>query len=222
MTTNAAADQLEAITHLPPGGRLILSDVNWGDYEELLSRIGDSSHFRTSYSNGRLEVMSPSTKHEKYKNLISWLVAAVCDELGVDVISFGSFTMKIDRLRMGAEADDCFYLRRMQPFAGEDGPQLGTDPPPDLVVEIDITADSRNKLDIYGSLGVPEVWRYDGSRLSVFQLIEGSYVSSEHSLCFSFLSADRLTEILAGVSTGTHESWRVLREWIRANKPTTA
>jgi Uma2 family endonuclease len=219
--TTYAADQMEILEYLPAGGRLILSDVEWEDYEELLQRLGDSSHFRISYSDGCLEVMSPSTKHETYKALISWLIKTVCEELEIDVSSFGSFTMKIDRLRKGAEADDCFYIGSLPALAGKTGPELGIDPPPDLVVEIDITRDSRRRFQIYASLNIPEVWRYDGRRLSVFRLVEGNYAACEFSVCFPFLSADRLTELLASVSSGTHQSWRALREWVSANKPST-
>jgi Uma2 family endonuclease len=217
--TTQVADQLEIINHIPPGGRLILSGVEWEDYEELLNRLGDESHLRVSYSNGRLEVMSPSTPHEKYKNLIDAFVLAISYELEIDVISFGSFTMKIDRLRKGAEADDCFYIQHAPSMIGRDHLELGIDPPPDLVVEIDLTRDSRKKFGIYASFGVPEIWRYDGKRLSVFQLMDGSYALSEFSLCFRFLSAEQLTDLLGGVSSGTHQSWRALHEWIRANKP---
>jgi Uma2 family endonuclease len=219
MSTQAAADQFEMIDHLPPGGRLILSDVDWEDYKALLYRLGDESHLRVSYSDGRLEVMSPNTPHEKYKNLINRLVVAISDELDIDVISFGSFTMKIDRLRKGAEADDCFYIEHASLMIGRDHLELGVDPPPDLVVEIDHSSDSRKKFGIYASFGVPEIWQYDGQRLSVLQLIDDSYVLSELSLCFPFLSADKLTDLLSGVSSGTRQSWRALHEWIRANRP---
>jgi Uma2 family endonuclease len=39
---------------------------------------------------------------------------------------------------------------------------LSSVPPPDLVVEADLTSSSLDKLTIYASLGVAEVWRYAG------------------------------------------------------------
>jgi Uma2 family endonuclease len=218
MTTHAA-DYLESVTHLPRGGRLVLCDVDWEDYGRLLGELGGSSALRMSYCNGRLEVMSPSTKHEKYKNLIKEFVLAVCYELEMDVVSLGSFTMKSDDLRKGAEADDCFYIQHAAALVGKDDLELGTDPPPDLVIEIDLASDSRAKLEIYASLSVPEIWRYDGSRLSVLQLVEGAYADVEFSVCFPFLSVDRLTELIAALSPGTHQARRALRAWVRANKP---
>ncbi|MGH9823275.1 MAG: hypothetical protein ACREDR_08495 [Blastocatellia bacterium] len=75
--TTQAVDQLEIINHIPPGGRLILSGVEWEEYEELLNRLGEDSHLRVSYSDGRLEVVKPSTPHEKYRSLIDRLVVAI-------------------------------------------------------------------------------------------------------------------------------------------------
>ncbi|HEY6330185.1 MAG TPA: Uma2 family endonuclease [Blastocatellia bacterium] len=213
------AERLAMINHICPGDRVVLSGVDWEDYEDLINHLGDDSHLRISYSGGILEVLSPSTPHEKYKTLIDVLVHAIGYELEIDVIGFGSFTMKVDRLRKGAEADDCFYIQHASLMIDRDHLQLGVDPPPDLVVEIDLTRDSRRKFDIYASFGVPEIWRYDGLALSVFQLIDSQYAHTEFSACFPFLSSAKLTELLDGVSSGTHRAWKALREWLRANKP---
>jgi Uma2 family endonuclease len=217
--STTAIDYLDSVRHLAPGGRLILHVVDFEDYLRLLGEVGETSHLRISYSNGRLEVMSPTTKHEKYKNLINELVLLVCDELEMDMISFGSFTMKIDWLPKGAEADDCFYIQHAADVARKDELELGKDPPPDLVVEIDLTRDSSGKSEIYASLGVPEMWRYHGSSLSVLKLVEGAYVKVNASLCFPFLSAEGLSGLIGSLSPGTHRARWSLRQWIRANKP---
>ncbi|HEY6328286.1 MAG TPA: Uma2 family endonuclease [Blastocatellia bacterium] len=215
------AERLEVIDHLSPGDRLILSDVEWEEYQELIGRLGDDSHLRVSYSDGRLEVMSPSTPHEKYKKTIDRLIVTISEELGIEVVSFGSFTMKINRLRKGAGADDSYYIQHASTMIDRERLELGVDPPPDLVIEIDLTRDSRKKFDIYASFAIPEIWRYDGLALSVFQLIGGEYKPAEFSRCFPFLSSATLTELLAAVSSGTLQSWKALREWLRANKPKT-
>ncbi len=61
---------------------------------------------------------------------------------------------------------------------------FGQDPPPDLVLEVDITNPSDRRLPIYVLLGVPEVWRYDGYSLEFLALRNGEYVSIENSLSF--------------------------------------
>ena len=218
MSTHTA-DRLEIINHISPGSRVILCDVDWEEYEAIIERLGDDSHLRISYCDGRLEVMSPSTPHEKYKNLINALVRAIGYELEIDIVSFGSFTMTVDRLRKGAEADDCFYIQHASAMIGRDQLEPGVDPPPDLVVEIDLTRDSRKTFGIYASFGIPEIWRHDGRKLSVFQLTDGAYTLSESSGCFPHLTSAQLADLLAGVSSDTHESWKALHEWLRAKKP---
>jgi len=47
---------------------------------------------------------------------------------------------------------------------------LATDPPPDLVIGIDITNPSLNKLPLYAAIGVPEVWRYTRDGLQLYPL----------------------------------------------------
>lgn len=61
---------LEAIEHLPAGGSLILTDVSWNEYEQLLTELGDCRGVRVTFDRGRLEVMSPSLNHEMHKDLI--------------------------------------------------------------------------------------------------------------------------------------------------------
>jgi len=51
-----------------------------------------------------------------------------------------------------------------------------------LAIEIDIT--SRTHFDNYEKLGVPELWRYDGSSLEINVLKEGKYVISEKGTLF--------------------------------------
>ena len=41
------------------------------------------------------------------------------------------------------------------------------DPPPDLILEVDVTSDSLEQLALYAAMGIPEVWIYDGKRLAV-------------------------------------------------------
>ena len=74
-------DYLDAVAHLPPGGRLTFYEIDWEEYEQLLDQLGEESHFRISYDRGRLEIISPSAKHEKYKNLLHDLVLILSDEL---------------------------------------------------------------------------------------------------------------------------------------------
>jgi len=215
-------DYLDAVAHLPPGGRLTFYDIGWEEYEQLLDQLGEGSHFRISYDQGRLEIRSPSAKHEKYKNLLHDLVLILSDELDQEVLSYGSTTLKLKPGRKGAEGDDCFYIQHASEIGEKDQLDLTRDPPPDLVVEIDLTHDSSGKFAIYASLGVPEIWRYDGSRFSIWQLADQAYAPAPFSLAFPFLAAEHLAEFVANSETqGRKQARRTFRAWVRATKPRT-
>jgi Uma2 family endonuclease len=67
---------------------------------------------------------------------------------------------------------------------------LRVDPPPDLAIEIDVTRSSLNRMSIYASLALPEVWRYDGKKLTFHELRpDGAYAVTAHSIAFPLISA---------------------------------
>jgi Uma2 family endonuclease len=150
------------------------------------------------------------------------LVLILSDELDQEILSYGSTTLKLKASRKGAEGDDCFYIQHASEIGEKDHLDLSRDPPPDLVIEIDLTHDSSGKFDIYSALGVPEIWRYDGSRFSIWQLADQAYAPASFSLAFRFLAAEHLAEFVANSETqGRKQARRTFREWVRANKPGT-
>jgi Uma2 family endonuclease len=70
------------------------------------------------------------------------------------------------------------------------------DPPPDLVIEIDITSPSLNKFPISAGIGVPEIWRYDGYTLTIFRLEGGEYDEAEGSIALPGLTNAVITRFL--------------------------
>ena len=57
-------------------------------------------------------------------------------------------------------------------------------PPADLMIEVDMTHISLNKLPICAALGVPEHWRFDGEKLEIRVLKNGKYVEVNESAAF--------------------------------------
>ncbi|MGH9426911.1 MAG: Uma2 family endonuclease [Terriglobia bacterium] len=207
----------DAIVHLPPGSKLTFYEIDWEQYEELLGQLGDAPSLRISYDNGRLDIMSPSSKHERLKNLLHGLLLILGDELDQEVLSFGSATLKVEPKRKGVEADDCFYVQQASQIGEKDQLDLRSDPPPDLVLEIDVTHESSGKFPIYAALGVPEIWRYDGSKFSLWQLTGQTYVSVSRSLAFPILTAEDLAEFLSRSQThGRKQARQHFRAWVRA------
>src|SRR5712692_10580407 len=119
---------LDAIAHLPAGGTLILNEVPWDEYEQLLTDLGDSAGVRISYDQGRLEIMSPSTKHEKFARLMTLLVWTAAEETNVVAESVGSTTYKQEWSARGVEPDESFYISKAEAIIGNEGIDLRIDP----------------------------------------------------------------------------------------------
>lgn len=208
---------IAAIRHIPPGGVLTLSDVPWEEYEQLLSELGDGYGVRVTYNHGRLELMSPLPKHERYKELISDLASVIADERDVELEKLGSTTFKQEAIAEGTEPDTCFYIQNASRIIGKDRIDLNLDPPPDVAVEVDVSHASTSKMDIYARIGVPEIWRYDETRMHIYRLTPQGYVEVESSLAFPFLTSDTLTRFLEDSKTAPQRSvLKRFREWLRS------
>ena len=65
---------------------------------------------------------------------------------------------------------------------------LTRDPPPELILQIEISRSFLDRLAIAARLGMPEVWRWDGEALRVMVLgPERQFVASEPSRAMPFL-----------------------------------
>ena len=210
---------LDAIEHLPAGGTLIFADVSWDEYEQLLADLGDCYGFRIFYDNGRLEIMSPSSFHEMYKDLAFSIAFILAHEGANPFESRGSTTFKQEWVGKGGEPDTCFYIQNAARIVGRRKIDLTIDPPPDIVVEIDVSHESTRKLQFYAGLGVPELWRYDEERMHIYVLTGNTYVEVPASPTFPILTADALTQFLEQSKTeGQAGAIRSFREWLRAQR----
>lgn len=198
--------------------RVLLRSVSWETFNRLLIETGEHRGQRFAYSDGVLEIMSPLGIHENNNRLIESLISVIADELNINLKKFGSLTLKLDHVQKGVEPDSCYYLQSEPLVRSKQNIDLTVDPPPDLVLEIDITSGSLDKLPIYAALGVGEVWRYDGYQLLVFSLdfADGSYRRLDHSLIFPFLPLERIP-LLMGRSgeIGETAALKEFRQWLR-------
>jgi Uma2 family endonuclease len=211
---------LDIIKRLPAGAKLELPDIDWDEYENLLSQMEMFPGHRLSYGRGRLIIVSPSAEHEDYKEFIYSLVRLISLETDVALESRGTTTFKSKLLLKGAEPDTCFYVRNAASVIGKRRINLETDPPPDLVVEIDLSRDSLNKFPIYASLGMPEIWRYDGVTTRFYQLVGENYEVIQNSLAFPVLTANVVTQYLELNKTdGQSAALRAFRQMLRSRTP---
>jgi len=209
----------EHVSHAQPAQRVIVRSVSWTTYEHLLADLSNQSSTRLTYDRGVLEIMCPLPEHEERNRTIALLVEVLAEEMRIDVRNFGSTTFRRADLARGFEPDSCFYIQHEADISGKSTIDLAVDPPPDLVIEVDITSGSLDKFPIYAQVGVPEVWRYDGQRLRISILTAERYVESETSLALPLLTAPWLSETLAQSKTMKRTALlRSFRIWVRQQR----
>lgn len=175
-----------------------LNPLSWLTFNHLLDELGNKRNQRLTYYNNILEIMSPLGLHESNNRFIESLIFVIADELGLNLKKFGSLTLKSSQFQQAVEPDSCYYLNNEPKVRNKQNIDLTIDPPPDLVLEIDITSGSLHKLPIYANLGVPEIWRYDGEKLTVFILEKdiNNYQEVDGSPTFPFLSLKVIPELI--------------------------
>lgn len=195
---------------------VVLKRISWETYERLLADRGDQPGVRFYYDNGMLEIKMPSAKHEKPNRILAQLVEVLAEEMSLDLEPLGSTTFKREDLLKSFEPDSCFYIKNAEAIAGKDELDLKVDPPPDLVIEVDVTSDSLNKFVIFSTVGIPEVWRCDEGQVTIYRLEGEHYVEAEQSLALPLLNAEMATLILAERLEMKSTVWlRRVREWAR-------
>lgn len=201
----AEAQVIERLLDHTIAQKRIYYGVPWETYLRLLDELGEGSHLRVTYVEGVIEVMSPKSKHERLSRLIDTVVMQYALAAGLDFLNCGSLTMRIAVAARGGEPDSSYYILSEPLVRGVDDIDLAIHPPPDIVLEIDITNPSLDKFGLYVALGVPEVWRYDGTRIIFHQLTPDGYAPITHSVSFPNLSSELLTRFLhTGQTDGTN------------------
>ncbi len=192
--------------HDPIEQRLVLYSVDWEEYQRIADAF-TGRHVRLTYSQGVLEFMTISPTHARLSALIAQIVAVLAKAAGLTRRSFADMTLRREDVKRAIEPDACFYLANEPLIRSKDELDFAVDPPPDLGIEIDISATSRRRMPIYAALRIPEVWRYSGDRLTFHRLADdGTYVVTDRSLSFPFVSSPDLNDVLARRNTTDEES----------------
>jgi Uma2 family endonuclease len=197
--------------------QVLLENISWQTYQALLKDIEEQPGIRMTYDHGILEIMAPLDPHEAYKKLLSRLVEAATEELNIEIRSLGSRTCSREDMARGLEPDQCYYIQHELAVRGKKQLDLNQDPPPDLVIEIDITNSSMNRMRLYEALQVPEVWQYDGRELTVYCLEDKKYEIRDRSEALPQLTPSQLVRFLKLAETmGETSLIRSFREWVRS------
>lgn len=142
-----------------PEERFTTSSVSWAIYEALLTKLENNSHYRITYLDGVLEIVSPSARHEKLKKRLATLIEFYLIKKRTQHTPMGSTTIRNKLKKAGAEPDECYCIGEEKNI-------------PDLAIEIIITSGSIDKLETYRRLGVAEVWLWEINHLKLYHLRE--------------------------------------------------
>lgn len=199
----------------PPAEIINLSGISWETYETLLEEL-NNRRLRLTYNRGTLEIMAPSPEHELSKEVLGRFVETIAEELAVQIYPLGSTTFKRPEIS-GAEPDKCLYIYNIDAVRGKKRLDLNEDPAPDLVLEIDVTSSSQNRLQVYGDLGFREVWIYNGEFLAIQQLENGTYITSQSSQFFANLPILEIAIFLQQAGQKDYlELVKEFRDWVRS------
>ncbi len=199
------------------GQRAVLHRIAWQEFEGILEELGEHRSTRIAYYDGTLEIRMPLPEHERAKVIIGDLLKILLDELGLEWESLGSSTFKKQSMKAGIEPDDCFYIKNYAAMIGKKRLDLNVDPPPDLVIEVDLTSDTQ--MSAYEALGVHEIWRFKQGKLIIATWQNGKYIESEVSLNFPNLPISKGISLFLGRSNEIPISAvrREFRQWLKEN-----
>ncbi len=149
---------------------------SWEDYQGLSERLGDRAIPRIKYRKGEILLMAPLPEHGRDVSLLALIIIAILDHLNRRYESFTPITMRLPEIS-GIEPDFCFYIENWRSVVGKNRIDWQNDPPPDLVIEIDVT--SYTDINDYLPYKVPEIWLFKNKQLLVYRLQRENYAITE-------------------------------------------
>jgi|SRR5271157_3333648 len=199
--------------------RLHFAGVEWDVYERLIRATPERSAIRMAYDGSNLEIMVTGPVHDHASDVIAQLIHVVARAAKIARVALGETTWIRPEIKRGLEADRCYMfdpakiattnalLRRV------DNDVAGY-PNPDLAVEVDISRPQADRQQIYADLQVPEIWTFDGERVTIAQLApEGRYAATERSRWLPVTAAD-VTRWIAEYDLDHPDAWEDrLRAW---------
>ncbi|MFM7975428.1 MAG: Uma2 family endonuclease [Pirellula sp.] len=175
--------------------RIVLENVSWEIFVALADERRGSVP-RLSYDEGVLEMMSPKRKHESISCLLGRMIEAYSEIKGIEILSVASVTVKRSDLKKAYEADESYYVTNIDKVLAKEELDFEVDPPPDLVIEVELTSSAIDKLELFAAMQVREVWRHDGTSVQFYRLSSGRYECIAESTELPGLSSDLINRYL--------------------------
>jgi len=180
--------------------RFVVEGVAWKDYVILREAL-DIPGLRMSFFRGRLELMSPSRKHEVEKKTIARLLEVYALERDVPIQGMGSMTLRREDREAGAEPDECYSVGNAERDV------------PDFAIEVIVRHGGIEKLLIYEALGVREVWLWKDDAFQLYLLGAQGYAPIPRSEALPNLDLQLLAEHVR--MPNQHEAAKAFRDRLR-------
>ncbi|SRR5260370_20665035 len=194
-----------------------LSCVPWESYIAIGNALPDWPGLRITYDRGKMEFMTLSRKHEIWKVWLGQFIVIIADELNRPIEPGGQMTMQREDLEKGIEGDDIFWIEHEPQMRGKLTWEPEIDPSPDLALEIEVSRSVINRLAIYASLNIAEVWTFNGTAITIRCLqADGTYQITDKSKAFPEVPVSQIVSfLLPDPTTDYLTALRQFRAWVR-------
>ena len=203
--------------------RIVLPNVTWQKLEAIVVELGLDREVHLTYDNGKLELMTPLELHRRGNRLLESLLLVVADEADETLTNLGSILLMDPEHDRAIQPFGAYYLDPLpRPITTRELEMTGI-AAPDLAIELVIKPGTMNRLGIFETLGVREVWAYtleeqnDSFKgvLSLWELTDRGYKPIRSSVAFPFLSIPRIDQFITESETlGLSQALTLLRSWV--------
>jgi Uma2 family endonuclease len=174
----------------------LIYGVSWEEYSRFLKATADY-YLRHTYDGYTLELMTPLKSHEWIKTIVGRMIETMAFDLHFKIQSVGSTTLPSTKVEKGVQPDEGYYITNELIVRGKSSYEPDVDPPPDLIIEIDVTSSCVPRFPIFALLGIREIWHYSNGELEFLWLTEkGEYVRHDSSREFPFIESSAVEVIL--------------------------
>lgn len=203
-----------------PWRAVVIPNTAWESFKRTVWALRAQRNVRIAYDRGDLEISSLHLQLDDGSWDLAHLVCVLAEELDVPLKGGGTVVLRRRRAQRAIQPDACFWLANAHKLAHVRKLNLRIRPPPDLVIEVDVSRSRLNRFAIYAALGVSEVWRIEGPSLTFFGRSGKEFSGIETSRSFPLVTAADLLPFLDQCRSVGDQSvvTRDFRAWIRARR----
>lgn len=129
------------------------------------------------------------------------LIETYSEVKNIEIKSVATVTVKRSDLSKAFEADESYYLRKAGHLLAKKELDFSMDPAPELEIEVEMTSSAINMIQLFAAIGILEIWRHDGHRFQMAELVDGVYQPISSSLQMSRQTAAQVDEVLSQRNT---------------------